>query len=174
MKILSGKLVLMCISFAILVLVSGNISYARIDPRTVELLLLFDESKGDVAGDSSGNGRDGAITGAKWVDGKFGKALEFDGVDDKVVTTGYFGVGGKDPRTTVFWWKGSDAIQHSWVKWGINSTGQKYYIRGDITVAGKTTLRVEVEGGQSYGSTNVCDGEWHHLAVVFPDGSDSV
>lgn len=149
-------------------------SYAAIDPGTIEGLWLFDEGNGGVARDSSRNGRDGAITGAKWVDGKFGKALEFDGVDDMVVITGYFGVGGKDPRSTVFWWKGSDAIQHSWVKWGIESTGQKYYIRGDTTVAGKVTLRVEVQNGQSYGSINVCDGVWHHLAVVLPKGSDSV
>jgi|LGVD01.1.fsa_nt_gb hypothetical protein len=31
-----------------------------------------------------GSGNDGAIYGAKWVEGKFGKALEFDGVDDYV------------------------------------------------------------------------------------------
>ncbi|MBM3212077.1 LamG domain-containing protein, partial [Candidatus Poribacteria bacterium] len=45
---------------------------------------LFDEGKGDVAGDISGNKNDGKITGAKWGEGKFGKALDFDGVDDKV------------------------------------------------------------------------------------------
>ena len=39
----------------------------------------FDEGKGKDAKDASGNGNDGAINDAKWVDGKFGKALEFDG-----------------------------------------------------------------------------------------------
>ena len=39
---------------------------------------LFDEGKGGVAEDTSGNGNDGAITGAKWVEGKFGGALEFE------------------------------------------------------------------------------------------------
>jgi len=39
----------------------------------------FDEGKGDVATDSSGNGNDGKIIrGPEWVDGKFGKALKFD------------------------------------------------------------------------------------------------
>ena len=39
---------------------------------------LFDEGKGGVAADTSGNGNDGAITGAKWAEGKFGGALEFE------------------------------------------------------------------------------------------------
>ena len=39
---------------------------------------LFDEGKGNTAADTSGNGNDGAITGAKWAEGKFGGALEFE------------------------------------------------------------------------------------------------
>jgi hypothetical protein len=55
-------------------------SIAEIDLKTLEGLWLFDEGQGDVAGDSSGNDLEGEFTGdPKWVDGKFGKALEFDG-----------------------------------------------------------------------------------------------
>lgn len=44
------------------------------------LYLPFDEGSGDVARDLSGNGNDGKLVkNPKWVDGKFGKALEFDG-----------------------------------------------------------------------------------------------
>ena len=39
---------------------------------------LFDEGKGGTAADTSGNGNDGTITGAKWAEGKFGGALEFE------------------------------------------------------------------------------------------------
>jgi hypothetical protein len=42
----------------------------------------FDEGTGTTAGDSSGNGNDGTIYGASWVDGKYGKALSFDGIND--------------------------------------------------------------------------------------------
>lgn len=46
---------------------------------------LFNEGNGNTAEDSSGNGNDGKIIGgAKWVDGMFGKGLEFDGSDDWV------------------------------------------------------------------------------------------
>ena len=44
----------------------------------------FDEGAGSVVEDSSGNGNDGVIYGATWVEGKFGKALSFDGVDDNL------------------------------------------------------------------------------------------
>ncbi len=45
---------------------------------------LFDDGEGTVAADSSANGNDGTIHGATWVDGQFGKALQFDGTDDWV------------------------------------------------------------------------------------------
>jgi len=45
----------------------------------------FDEGSGNTAYDSSGNGNDGELkNGVTWTDGKFGKALSFDGVDDYV------------------------------------------------------------------------------------------
>jgi hypothetical protein len=46
------------------------------------LVMHFDEGSGTIAKDDSGYGNDGTIYGAKWVDGKYGKALSFDGVDD--------------------------------------------------------------------------------------------
>ncbi|MYC78663.1 LamG domain-containing protein [Candidatus Poribacteria bacterium] len=55
-----------------------------VNPLSAELLddavgiWLFDEGKGNTAADTSGNGNDGAIAGAKWAEGKFGGALEFE------------------------------------------------------------------------------------------------
>ena len=57
-------------------------SYAKLDLKTCVGIWLFDEGKGDIATDSSGNKNDGKLTGGpKWVDGKFGKALEFNGAN---------------------------------------------------------------------------------------------
>jgi hypothetical protein len=50
------------------------------------LELRFEENSGDLTFDSSGNGNHGKIYGATWVDGKYGKALSFDGVNDYVST----------------------------------------------------------------------------------------
>jgi len=60
-------------------------SYAAVDPQTCVGMWLLDDGEGDIAKDSSGNGNDGAlIEGPEWVDGKFGKALKFDGVGSYV------------------------------------------------------------------------------------------
>ena len=52
--------------------------------KKLEMIWSFDEGKGDVAKEANGTGNDGKFTGdgakkIKWVDGKFGKALEFSG-----------------------------------------------------------------------------------------------
>jgi hypothetical protein len=46
----------------------------------------LDENRGSIAFDSSGNNNNGILmNGPTWVNGKFGKALSFDGIDDYVV-----------------------------------------------------------------------------------------
>lgn len=50
----------------------------------LEAHYAFDEGIGNIAGDSSGNGNDGTISGADWTTGKIGGGLRFDGIDDKV------------------------------------------------------------------------------------------
>ena len=65
-------------------------SIAAIDPNTIVGLWMFDDGSGDIAEDSSGNGFDGTlINGPAWVNGKFGKALEFDGTGPHVKTTAH-------------------------------------------------------------------------------------
>jgi hypothetical protein len=61
-------------------------SYAKIDPESILGIWLFDEiSGGNAVKDSSQNVNVGTINGApKLVDGKFKKALEFDGASDFV------------------------------------------------------------------------------------------
>ena len=52
--------------------------------RGLVLWLKFNEGSGTIAYDSSFYNNHGTITGAVWTNGKFGKALSFDGVDDYV------------------------------------------------------------------------------------------
>jgi hypothetical protein len=54
-------------------------AHAKVDPKTIMGLWLLDEGQGDVAKDSSGNANHGKVVGAKWVKGRNGSALEFDG-----------------------------------------------------------------------------------------------
>lgn len=96
-------LIVMAVLFAVGTLVSP--SYAEIDPNSVIGLWLFNEGKGDIATDSSGNGNDGTFVGEPtWTNGKFGKALELDGESDYVRigdTDGFSGGAGKQLTVAV-------------------------------------------------------------------------
>ena len=73
------RLVLLAVAFGIILFIAYQ-GEAAIDPKTIVGIWLLDESKGDVAEDSAGNGHDGEIVGGpKWVEGKFGDALQFAG-----------------------------------------------------------------------------------------------
>ena len=56
-------------------------SDAKVDPETTVGIWLFDEGKGDTAKDISKNGNHAKLVGAKWTQGKHGKAVEFDGTN---------------------------------------------------------------------------------------------
>ena len=169
-----SRLVIILLNITIFTMsVTSIVHAALIDEDTIGLAYLFDEGKGNVAKDSSGNDRDGQISGAKYVKGVFGTCLQYDGTDDNLIAAGFAGIGGTEPRTTLFWFKSEGTREHSWIKWGRNAAGEKYYIRAHVRGTA-CNLRIEVNGGQNYGADNVCDDEWHHLAVVFPKGSDSV
>jgi hypothetical protein len=73
----------------------GPIGVATLEPDTLAMDLVahwtFDEGAGYTVTDSSGNGRDGTVTGGGWAwkaDGRFGGALAFSGTD--VVTVPAF------------------------------------------------------------------------------------
>ena len=52
--------------------------------ENIALYLPLDEGTGSIATDFSGNLHHGTIYGAQWTDGKFGKCLSFDGIDDRI------------------------------------------------------------------------------------------
>ena len=62
-----------------IILIMAGMSYAY-GPENVMGMWLLDEDGGDIAGDSSGNGNDGELTGGpEWIEGVFGSALQFAG-----------------------------------------------------------------------------------------------
>ena len=67
----------------ILSLLLSSVAVAANDPSLV-LYFPFDEGKGDIANDASGNNNNGKlIENPKWVEGKYGFALEFSGTENK-------------------------------------------------------------------------------------------
>lgn len=79
MKNILVKIVFMCFCLLIIGLISTNISYAKVNAKSIMGMWLLDEGSGDTVKDSSGNGNHGTIIASKWADGKFGKGIEFDG-----------------------------------------------------------------------------------------------
>lgn len=67
-----------------ILMVVASISYADYTLENITAMWLFDDGEGTIATDSSQNDNDGTIHGAQWVDGRFGKALEFNGTDNWV------------------------------------------------------------------------------------------
>ena len=86
--------------FLIVICVAVCTTYATAD--LLEGLVLYmplDEGDGKTTEDFSENGLDGELNGgAKWVDGKFGKALEFSASTDFVASL-YF----KLPEHLILW-----------------------------------------------------------------------
>lgn len=142
---------------------------AKIDPKFIVGVWLFDEGAGNASRDLSGKGNDGKLVGnPKWIAGKFGKALEFDGKDDYVEVL--------DSDTLDV----SAVTLTAWVK-----SEAKQLLDGNVIVYKKasyihqywsSTINPGVfVGGQWCGSgwlpqAVMWDGEWHHVALTY-DGS---
>ena len=134
---------------------------------------LFNEGNGNTAKDSSGNGNDGKIIGGtKWVDGQFGKALEFNGTDAWVEVQHSESVSFKKGTSfsITLHFKGS-AVGGSLVGKGYEDTTQvkPWYLLwnggGDQNVS--FYLRTSADGNSRINSTiPVADDKWHFIAAV--------
>ena len=139
----------------------------------------FDDGFGTIARDTMGS-YPGSLVGAgdgstHWdadsppVAGGPESSLRFNGVSNYVQTT-FPGVGGSGSRTVVFWVKTTDTSNHGIVSWGDSSrNSRKYHVRINNSAANGTlgAIRCEVQGGNAIGSTNLADGQWHHVAIVY-------
>ena len=95
---------------------------AAFDEDDIAGMWTFEEGKGKVVTDLSGNGTDGEFVGdLKWTDGKFGGGLEFNGQDTWVT----LGTKGEDKTLAALDFKESDGFSiHSWVYAAEDPTGK--------------------------------------------------
>jgi hypothetical protein len=79
---------------------------AEIRQLYIRAILYYplDEGSGVAAYDASGNGYNGAITGASWVAGKYGNALSFSGTFSNYVSVPNLGIAG-GPFAIAMWVK---------------------------------------------------------------------
>ncbi len=120
----------------------------------------------DLGKDTGTENNDLAITGATYTSsGKVDGALYFDNLD-YVTVTDYKGVTGSDPRTISVWIKTSNANGDTIFDWGDDASNGECW---NLIVNSSGNLFLDVEGGFVLGSTDVDDGNWHHVAVVLPN-----
>ena len=139
-------------------------------PTATEATLIahwdFDERSGTTAFDSAGS-NNGEVNGAQWVDGVFGGALEFDGVDDYVNCGNNDSLDMTDELTISAWIKRPDFSTHGVIV-GKNN--------GNAVTAGYGLFSYK-EGleftfySQGWRRTTprfpVTANQWHHVAGTF-------
>ena len=163
------RLTVLCISLIVISLMFVGKSLGKIDAESIIGIWLFDKGSGDVALDSSGNGNgnDGEFTGSpKWVNGKFGKALQLDGSSASVDcgNTATLDLPTNSPVTMVAWvnsaigstgaWQGVMAKRTANYSYGIN------FITNNFQVYSSSASGVQ---GWAY---NLPKGEWTHIVGI--------
>jgi hypothetical protein len=146
--------------------------------------LPLDEGEGAVATDISGQNNNGSIIGTPaWVNGRFGKAVSYDGTDDRI-NWGYSGTRPENNFTMMAWVKTSTAITiHPEANTDANAvTGQRYVFYPDHGGEGcpwagaglsvGTNGIIVAEHCAAYAppiavySGNIGSG-WNHIAVTY-------
>ncbi len=135
----------------------------------------FDEDSGTTVTDSSGNGNTGTYygetfndgtlkNGPQWVDGKFGKALSFDGVDDYVDC-------GNDSSLNL----DNEVTVEAWIKpIAVPSSGEGLASKADLsyglTYYGNGQVYFYTYSGSHFSTTSLPTGEWSHVVGTY-DGT---
>ena len=152
-------------------------SFVQDWPKDLALMghWTMDETNGITASDSSPYGRIGTLQdmdGSAWVQGKYGNALAFDGVDGFVEITGFTGLAGGRARTCSAWVR-TDVPGRVIIAWGPLGASGCRWVFGTNAV-GQLWLGIG-GGGSITGTADICDGDWHHVAVVAEDdGSPNI
>jgi len=123
----------------------------------------------DTARDVSGNGHDGVVRDANYVNGKFGKALEFDGIASSVEVPHADVLNIADAITVEAWVNPSSYNDLSAVaqKWGDTSNRRQYLL---CFVADKVLFYISGSGDtwpNAGSATAVPTGEWTHIAGTY-------
>ena len=158
----------MCVSLMVLGLMFTRQSDAEVELESAVGIWLFDDGGGNVAKDSSNNSYDGKLmNGPKWVKGKFGMALEFDGKDD-YVDCGIDENLNVNTFTLMTWILPTsiDASTHEMIAGkGWSATERSYYLslyQGKAFVSFRNpgnTAQADVQG-----NTALQKSTWYHIA----------
>ncbi|MFC1716799.1 LamG domain-containing protein [Candidatus Poribacteria bacterium] len=161
-------------------------SYADVPKDALMGAWLFDEGSGDTVADASGNGNDMTVAGGdpKWVDGKSGKAMEFDGAADYLAAPDSDSLDSIDGEAVsiVVWVNGTDfagSARHILRKVHDVAQDSTYILRVQNNVlklflgTDSDEAQAIVNGYTADGATQLVTGEWVYLALVY-DGKELI
>ena len=169
-KIIRG-LIVICVLFCV-----TTVLHAGLDDESLVLYLSFDEGKGDAAADSSVHGHDGElIKGPTWVDGQFGKALEFDGTKQQHVMVPINDtLQLREQFSMAFWVKQGDTQIREW-NYMVTAGNLKW---ASILKNGDKKTYIFTRSGGNWAQKAVSDGaqpeDWVHLTVTHDTDSEIV
>lgn len=149
---------------------SPHITSAEIDIEKASGVWLFDEGAGDDVEDSSGKENHGTINGAKWVDGKFGDGLEFNGGQSVLIeSTPDLQLG--DEHTMMAWFYATNI--GDWRQ--IIAKNNEYLLRIDPPGEGnKMSSFVHIGGWEPRASAGVpATDTWIHYAATYDSGANA-
>lgn len=162
-------------SFLIMAVLFALPSFAQDLTQGLVAYWMFNDGGGDVASDSSGNGHNGDVLGdPEWVDGHFGGALEFDGVEDEVVVP-YNEALNPETFTVCLWANvepGSAGAHRAGISCRDDFPQRGYILYAEPGDTWQYWIGVGA-GGVTWNSVQgppVAAGEWTHLAEVYVDG----
>ena len=150
-------------------LCSVSICAADVLEDALVAVWLFDENQGLEAEDASGKGHDGDIKGAKWVQGKIGTGLEFNG-DGNIVEIPHDADFDLTEYTISAWIKteptglwqtviGKEPAAGNPRNYGIFVAGNTKLLGVNYTTAGAWKT--------AFSKTVAADNKWHHVAATF-------
>lgn len=144
--------------------------------KTLMGVWLFDEGNGDTVKDSSPNKNDGKITNCKWVNGKFGKALEFNGKDTGVEIPDSDSLAVSDDKISITAWFTQTPGAAEWAT--VVCKGQyKAGFNENWAVFTNTNLKyicttLTLQGGERWwtisgNDTVAIEDKWRHFASTY-------
>jgi hypothetical protein len=114
------------------------------------------------------------------VQGPVGQAMLLDGRGHFGLSN-YPGVGGSAPRTVAFWIllqpdvPSDSQTPNGIIAWGVNQAARKWQVAWNKGLTQGVVGAPRIEFGEGYviGSTDLRDGRWHHVAVVYLGGAEA-
>jgi hypothetical protein len=129
----------------------------------------FDEGVGKEAKDASGNGHDGElIDDPKWVQGKFDKALDFEGTGSYVLVPDHDDLDLTDALTVMGWFNLNEAIAGNR---RMMSKNDSIFLIFDFGIADSLDFLVKPNNDFVESTTTFEPGEWYHFAGTYDGDS---